>query len=169
MKRYQMKSLLYAFLFMTLLLCGCHDSYRELGDSYIYESGRIHKFIDGGKGTVVTLIPDQVLNYEHNKNYIIAYQIPDSAIYREYYIDIYKKITDSTIRSQEKTDSLEALLDSMLNIKHCYWIICKKDAKVYGPMTKAKFKEKCIKMGIGLTLNPKYESQFLPVKKGKNC
>ena len=96
------------------------------------------------------LIPDDVINFAYDKNYIIAYQIPDSAIYREYYIDIYKNFADSTIRSQETTDSLETLLDSMLSIKHCYWIICKKDAKVHGPMSKSAFNRRCKKMNIDL-------------------
>ena len=156
-----MRKFLYLFVFILLILYGCHDSYRELGDTYIYESGRIHKFKDEKKRSMVTLIPDQVLNYAHDKNYIIAYQIPDSAIYRYYYIDSYKRCSDSTIRSRETTDSLEALLDSMLSIQDCYWIIRKKDAKVYGPMKKTDFNRQCKMMNITIKMDKKYESQRL--------
>ncbi len=152
-----MKRILY--IFIALLLCGCHDAYLNLGDSYVYDSRRIHKQI--GRG-YKTLIPDQVLNFEYDKNYIIAYQIPDSAFYREFYIDIYKEFSDSTIRSQKTTDSLEVLLDSMLSIEHCYWIIHKKDCKVYGPMTESDFNRKCKKMNITIQMDKRYESRFLP-------
>ena len=143
-----MKRILY--LFIALLLCGCHDSYWDLGDSYLYENGRINKYIDEKKGSMSILIPEDVLNFAFDEDHIIAYQIPDSVIYREFYIDIYKDFSDPTIRSQKTTDSLEILLDSMLSIKHCYWIIQKKDCKVYGPMTESDFNRKCKKTKITL-------------------
>lgn len=137
------------------MLCGCHDCIHELGDSYIFQNGRIDKYIDEWKGTLKFLIPQEVLNYEYDKNYIIVYQIPDSAVYRYYYIDIYKLSSDTTLRSPEITDSLEALLDSMLTIRDCYWIIRKSDAKVYGPMTESDFNKQCKKMNITLKMDKK--------------
>lgn len=156
-----MRKFLYLFVFITLMLYGCHDDYRELGDTYIYESGRIDKIIDKKTGTIDILIPEQVLNYAHDKNYIIAYQIPDSAIYRYYYIDSYKRCSDSTKQSRETTDSLEALLDRMLSIQNCYWIIRKRDVKVYGPMKESDFYRQCKKMNIMIKMDKKYESTRL--------
>ena len=155
-----MRKLLY--IFIVLLLCGCHDSYFELGDSYIYENGRIDKLMV--KGTMTILVPDQVLNYEFDDNYIIAYQIPDSAYYREYYINAYKEYSDSTIHSQETTDSLKTLLDKMLSIQDCYWIIRKQDDKVFGPMAESDFNRMCKELNVSIKMDKKYESQFLKTK-----
>lgn len=130
------------------MLCGCHDDYWKLGDSYIYDSGRICMLMDRGYMKIV--VPDQVLNFGFDEHCIIAYQKPDSAYFSEYYIDSYKNCSDSTARSQEAADSLEALLDKMLNIQDCYWIIRKKDANVYGPMTESDFNEQCKKKNITL-------------------
>ena len=149
-----MKKNLFLFVFVTLVLCGCHDAYWELGDSYIYDSGRICMLMDRGyimdSGYMKIVVPDQVLNFGFDEHYIIAYQKPDSAYFSEYYIDSYKDCSDSTARSQEAADSLEALLDKMLNIQDCYWIICKKDKRVYGPMTESNFNEQCKKKNITL-------------------
>lgn len=152
-----MKKLLY--IIIVILVYGCHDSHSNLGDSYVYDSRCIYK--NGDKW----LIPDQVLNYEYDKNYIIAYQKPDSAYFREFYIDYYKSIPDSTLwPSLEETDSLEALLDSMLEIKDCYWIIRKADCKLYGPMTETDFYRECRKMKITIMMDKKYEQPFLKSK-----
>ncbi|WP_139261375.1 DUF3997 domain-containing protein [Xylanibacter ruminicola] len=155
-----MRKLLY--IYIVLLLCGCHDSYFELGDSYIYESGRINKLMD--KGTITILVPDQVLNYEFDDNYVIAYQKPDSAYYREYYINAFKENSDSTIRSQKMTDSLETLLKKMLSVPDCYWIIRKQDAKVFGPMSESDFNRMCKKLNVLIKMDKKYESRFLRTK-----
>lgn len=153
-----MKRILYVFVFVVLSLYGCHDCYLELGDSYVYDNRIIYLQTDG---YYEELVPDQVLNFDYDKDYIIAYQKPDSAYYREYRIDICKEFSDSTIRSLEKLDSLEVLLDSMLYIQDCYWIIRKKDTKVYGPMTKSDFYKKCKKMNITIKMDKRYESEFI--------
>ena len=138
----------FLYIFVVLLLCGCHDDYWDLGDSYLYSDGCVYKYIDEKGGPMATLIPYDVLNFSFDKNYIIAYQKPDSAIYRNYYINIFRESSDSTIRSQEIADSLEILLGRMLSIRDCYWIIRKKDVKVYGPMRELDFNRQCKKMNI---------------------
>lgn len=145
-----MKKNLFLFVFVTLVLCGCHDDYWDLGDSYVYSNGVVYEYVDENKVSMNTLIPFDVRNFAFDENYIIAYQVPDSAYFSEYYIDSYKDCSDSTARSQEAADSLEALLDKMLNIQDCYWIICKKDKRVYGPMTESNFNEQCKKKNITL-------------------
>ena len=145
----KMEKRLYLLLSIALLLCGCQGSHWELGDSYIFENGRIDRFIDEARDSMDILIPDHVLNFAYDKNYIIAYQIPDNAIYRDYYIDLYK-CPNPTLQSQETPSCAEELLNSMLCIQNCYWIIRKKDTKVYGPMTESDFNQKCKKMNIAL-------------------
>ena len=44
----------FIYIFIVLLLSGCHDSYFELGDSYIYENGRIDKLME--KGTITETV-----------------------------------------------------------------------------------------------------------------
>lgn len=148
-----MKRVLYIFIYIVLLLCGCHDDYWDLGDSYVYDNGYVYLQVDKhykNHKYYEELVPYRVLNFGYDENYIIAYQEPDSAQYRRFSIDIYKDFPDSIKQSQVKIDSLESMLDSMLSIKDCYWIICKKDTKVYGPMTKSDFNRKCKKMKINL-------------------
>ena len=73
-----MKKNLFLFVFVTLVLCGCHDAYWGLGDSYIYDSGRICMLMDRGyimdSGYMKIVVPDQVLNFGFDEHYIIAYQ-----------------------------------------------------------------------------------------------
>ncbi len=145
-----MKKNLLLFVFVTLVLCGCNDIYWDFGYSHVYSDRVICNYVDEKKVYMNTLIPFGVRNFGFDENYIIAYQVPDSAYFSVYYIDSYKNCSDSTARSQEVADSLEALLDKMLNIQDCYWIICKKDKRVYGPMTESNFYEQCKKKIITL-------------------
>ena len=62
---------------------------------------------------------------------------------------------------QHKADSLEVLLDSMLKIRDCYWIIRKKDCKVFGPMTESDFNQECKKRNIKLKMDKRYERQYI--------
>lgn len=147
----QMRKFLY--IFIVLLLCGCHDDYWELGDSYVYNNGCIYYVIDTCHRDGVRyegleeLVPFDVHNFGYNEHYIIAYQKPDS----EYYIGFNQTIPDSTTRFQEKADSLETLLGKMLSIQNCFWIIRKKDKRVFGPMSESDFNRRCKRMGISLS------------------
>jgi hypothetical protein len=144
----------------TILLCGCHVDFLSLGDSYVLiediEIARQHK-----EGYLEMLIPYQVLNEDYDKSHIIAYQKPDSFLIRSEQIDFYRSIPDSTMRYQHKADSLEVLLDSMLKIRDCYWIIRKKDCKVFGPMTESDFNRECKKRNIKLKMDKRYERQYI--------
>ena len=146
----------------TILLCSCHGDFSSLGDSYVSIESCIAKEVDN-EGHVETLIPDQVLNYDFDKSHIIAYQMPDSDCFRRCRIDIYKylSLSDSTMHFQHKADSLEVLLDSMLKIRDCYWIIRKKDCKVFGPMTESDFNRECKKRNIKLKMDKRYERRYI--------
>ena len=151
-----MKKLFY--LITALLISGCYyGSFEDLGDSYIYMDGRIDKEIDEKRHSLKNLVPISVLNYDYDKSHIIAYQKPDSDAFRKDYIDTYDFFTDSTMQYQHEVDSLETLLDSMLEIRDCYWIIRKKDCKVFGPMTESDFNQECKKRNIKLKMDKRYE------------
>lgn len=143
----------FIYIFIVLLLSGCHDDYWELGDSYVYNNGCIYYVIDTCHRDGVRyegleeLVPFDVHNFGYNEHYIIAYQKPDSA----YYIDFNQTIPDSTTCFQEKADSLETLLGKMLSIQNCYWIIRKKDKRVFGPMSESDFNRRCKRMGISIS------------------
>ena len=151
------------YLFLTtILLCSCHVDYLSLGDSYVLiEDVVIAREKDKESHALEILIPDQVLNEDYDKSHIIAYQKPDSFTYRREQIDFYRSIPDSTMHYQHKADSLEVLLDSMLKIRDCYWIIRKKDCKVFGPMTESDFNQECKKRNIKLKMDKKYERQYI--------
>ena len=150
-----MKRLIYIFL--VSLLHGCYyGSYSDLGDSYIYMDGSIDRRINKTH-VLENLVPIDVLNYDFDKKHIIVYQRPDSDAFRKDYIDTYDFFTDSTMQYQHEVDSLEVLLDSMLKIKDCYWIIRKKNCKVFGPMTESDFNQECKKRNIKLKMDKRYE------------
>lgn len=80
-------------LFLMLLLIavcdGCSSMYRpyytSIGGKYIYNDFRICKLVGEDKGSVVgvKIIVDLTVhsyNYDKDKNYIIAYQIPSDSI-----------------------------------------------------------------------------------------
>ena len=73
----------------------------------------------------------------------------------------YLSLSDSTMHFQHKADSLEVLLDSMLKIRDCYWIIRKKDCKVFGPMTESDFNRECKKRNIKLKMDKRYERRYI--------
>lgn len=154
-----MRKILY--IFVAMLFCSCHVDYLSLGDSYVLiEDSSIER--EDKEGYLEMLIPNQVLNEDYDKSHIIAYQKPDSDYLRRCHIDIYKylSLSDSTMHFQHKADSLEVLLDSMLEIRDCYWIIRKKDCKVFGPMTESDFNQECKKRNIKLKMDKKYERRF---------
>ena len=150
------------YLFLTtILLCSCHVDYLSLGDSYVLiEDVVIAREKDKESHALEILIPDQVLNEDYDKSHIIAYQMPDSDSFRRCRIDIYKYFSDSTMQYQHEVDSLEVLLDSMLKIRDCYWIIRKKDCKVFGPMTESDFNRECKKRNIKLKMDKRYERRY---------
>ena len=142
------KNVLY-LTYVLILLCGCHDSYHELGGRYIYVNGRIDKELDGGGlgwTPIESVIPENVLSYNYDKTFIIAYQIPSRA-----WFDFE---TENAI-TKEKADSIEQLYNKMYDIHYCYWIIDKKKDQLYGPLDKKEFEKSCKKMGIKLKLKPK--------------
>lgn len=143
-----MKSILITLL--LIMLSSCHGDYVEFGDDYVYVNGCIAKE-DPKSSALDILVYVQVLNSAWDDDYIIAYQKPDRGVFEEYIEGL----------PQKEIDSLEHLYDRMHEIHNCYWIIRKKDKRVFGPMTKKDFEIKCRRMGVSIKLDPRYENQYI--------
>ena len=141
-----MKALLY-LTYVLILWCSCHGNHYDMGDGYIYTNHEIAKSLENGVGYthIEPLIPMKVLNYACDKDFIIAYQIPN----REWF-DFEEDDTP-----KEKVDSLELLYKKICDIHYCYWIINKKNGQIYGPFEKKEFESQCIIMGVKIKMDPK--------------
>ena len=150
-----MKRIVYMLYLFVLLLSGCHGDFSNLGDGYVYVNGEIGKRESGGGlgyFPYKSLVPVHVMNYNYDSKYVIVYQIPEID-----WFDDKKRYAP-----QKDIDSLQSLYKKMIAIRHCYWIICKQDGKVYGPLNKEEFALKCDSMNCNLYLDPKYESDYVP-------
>lgn len=139
-------------LFMLLTLYSCHDSYWEFNDRYLYENGTIAE-IDSVDSSLHYLVTERVLNFSQDDSYIIVYQIPTFG-------ERYKSMRDSA--PVEFKDSLDNQRYMMKEIHHCYWIIRKRDCRVWGPMCYGSFMRGCKKLKVKCRLNPKYEQTLYP-------
>ena len=124
---------------VVLLLCNLLTSclgvfYIDLGNHYAWLEDRIIVKIKEEKANSLfydLLIRPQVLNYDYDDRFIIAYQIYDGS-------DWY----NSNPIAEEK-DSLFIQFAKLKEMKHCYWIIDKETDKVMGPMRKNEFERLC--------------------------
>lgn len=141
--------ILFAFIFIS-----CHDSYVNLGDDYVYMNRSIVKQKKKGDVSEVTfLVTPQVLNFNYDDNYIIAFSLPDKDDDVRYWIAYG---TTSDIQ-----DSLNMQFEIMKEIGDCYWIIQKKKNKVIGPLTSDEFDRKCREIGVKCKLDSKYKRSFM--------
>ena len=124
---------------VVLLLCNLLISclgvfYIDLGNHYAWLEDRIIVKIKEETENSLSydlLIRPQVLNYDYDNKFIIAYQIYDGS-------DWY----NSNPIAEEK-DSLFIQFAKLKEMKHCYWIIDKETDKVMGPMRKNEFERLC--------------------------
>ena len=142
----------YWLICSSVFILSCHDSYWELNDRYLYENGTIAE-IDSIDSSLHYLVPERVLNFAQDANYIIAYQIPTFG-------ERYKSMRESA--PIDCKDSLDNQCNMMREIHHCYWIIQKKDCRVWGPMNYGDFIRQCKALSIKKELNPKYEQKLTP-------
>lgn len=133
-------------LLLAFICCSCLDT-AELGNGYFCMNAHIYKKIKLGKYDALRIIvPLEVLNYECDEHFIIAYQRP--------------AYEDDTVKPEER-DSIYAQVEQMLSIRDCYWIIQKDSDHVWGPLTKTDFDGMCARLGVKAMLNPKYEKSPL--------
>ena len=129
---------------VVLLLCNLLTSclgvfYIDLGNHYAWLEDRIIVKIKEEMENSLSydlLIRPQVLNYDYDNKFIIAYQIYDGS-------DWY----NSNKRAEEK-DSLFIQFAKLKEMKYCYWIINKETNQVIGPMRKSEFDRKCEELHV---------------------
>ena len=146
----------YLIVLGIIFLCGVLVSclgvfYIDLGNKYAWLENRIIVKITGEKENALyydTFIRPQVLNYAYDDKFIIAYQVYDGSM-----------AYDSIQREEEK-DSLFAQFELIKKLKYCYWIIDKETGKVFGPMKKKEFENRCKVMHIEAKMKQWKEKTF---------
>lgn len=129
---------------VVLLLCNLLTSclgvfYIDLGNHYAWLEDRIIVKIKEETENSLSydlLIRPQVLNYDYDNKFIIAYQIYDGS-------DWY-----NSNQIAEEKDSLFIQFAKLKEMKYCYWIINKETNQVIGPMRKSEFDRKCEELHV---------------------
>lgn len=141
-----------AVLFFCNLLTSCLGVfYIDLGNHYAWLEDRIIvKIKEETENSLFydLLIRPQVLNYDYDNKFIIAYQIYDGS-------DWY----NSNKRAEEK-DSLFIQFAKLKEMKYCYWIINKETNQVIGPMRKPEFDRKCEELHVKAKMRHFHEKKF---------
>jgi hypothetical protein len=138
-------------LILCCILSSCGVYYIDLGNHYAWLEDRvIVKITEETKKSLYydCLIRPQVLNYDYDDTYIIAYQVYDGSI--DY---------DSCQRPEEK-DSLRIQFKRLEEMKHCYWIINKETGRIIGPMKKNEFDLKCKTLNVRAKMRHSQEEKF---------
>ena len=141
---------------VVLLLCNLLTSclgvfYIDLGNHYAWLEDRIIVKIKEEKENSLSydlLIRPQVLNYDYDNKFIIAYQIYDGS-------DWY----NSNPIAEEK-DSLLIQFAKLKEMKYCYWIINKETNQVIGPMRKPEFDRKCEELHVKAKMRHFHEKKL---------
>lgn len=144
--------LLLGFIFSS---CLGGEDYVDLGNNYAWlDSRSIVRLTEKTENSIVWrgyVIRPEVVNYDYDDRYIVAYQFYTS-LTRAYYSDTSEKedsilvkytLKDNEIVKVPQNDSLVAQHDKIKEMQRCYWIIDKKTDKVMGPMTKEEFDRQC--------------------------
>ena len=141
-----------AVLLFCYLLTSCLGVfYIDLGNHYAWLEDRIIVKIKEEMENSLSydlLIRPQVLNYDYDNKFIIAYQIYDGS-------DWY----NSNKRAEEK-DSLFIQFAKLKEMKYCYWIINKETNQVIGPMRKPEFDRKCEEIHVKAKMRHFHEKKF---------
>ena len=141
---------------VVLLLCNLLTSclgvfYIDLGNHYAWLEDRIIVKIKEETENSLSydlLIRPQVLNYDYDNKFIIAYQIYDGS-------DWY----NSNPIAEEK-DSLLIQFAKLKEMKYCYWIINKETNQVIGPMRKPEFDRKCEELHVKAKMRHFHEKKL---------
>lgn len=138
-------------LFCNLLTSCLGVFYIDLGNHYAWLEDRIIVKIKEETGNSLfydLLIRPQVLNYDYDNKFIIAYQIYDGS-------DWY-----NSNQIAEEKDSLFIQFAKLKEMKHCYWIIDKETDKVMGPMRKNEFERLCKTLQVEAKMRHFHEKKF---------
>ena len=141
-----------AVLLFCYLLTSCLGVfYIDLGNHYAWLEDRIIVKIKEEKENSLSydlLIRPQVLNYDYDNKFIIAYQIYDGS---EWY---------NSNQIAEEKDSLFIQFAKLKEMKHCYWIINKETNQVIGPMRKPEFDRKCEELHVKAKMRHFHEKKL---------
>ena len=141
-----------AVLFFCNLLTSCLGVfYIDLGNHYAWLEDRIIvKIKEETENSLFydLLIRPQVLNYDYDNKFIIAYQIYDGS-------DWY-----NSNQIAEEKDSLFIQFAKLKEMKYCYWIIDKETDKVMGPMRKNEFERLCKTLQVEAKMRHFHEKKF---------
>lgn len=152
-----------AVLLFCCLFNSCLDvvDYMDLGNNYAWLYNKtIVKYIEKNDSTLVWqdyVIRPEVINFDDDNRYIVAYQVY-SSLTRYYYsdtseeedsilVDVYFK-DDGELVKVPQPDSLVAQYEKIKEMQKCYWIIDKETDKVMGPMTKEEFDRQCKALNV---------------------
>ena len=125
--------------------------YVDLGNHYAWIDNREIVKVKEEKDNCLyydVIIRPQVLNYDDDDKFIIAYQVYDGSLYYD------------SIQREEEKDSLFAQFELIKKLKYCYWIINKETGKVFGPMKKKEFENRCKTMHIEAKMKQWQEKPF---------
>lgn len=148
----------FSILLLGFIFSSCLNvvDYIDLGYNYAWLYNKtIVKYIEKNDSTIVWrdyVIRPEVINFDDDDRYIVAYQVY-SSLTRYYYsdtseeedsifVDVYFK-DDGELVKVPQPDSLVAQYEKIKELKKCYWIIDKKTDKVMGPMAKEEFDRQC--------------------------
>lgn len=141
-----------AVLLFCYLLTSCLGVfYIDLGNHYAWLEDRIIvKIKEETENSLFydLLIRPQVLNYDYDNKFIIAYQIYDGS-------DWY-----NSNQIAEEKDSLFIQFAKLKEMKYCYWIINKETNQVIGPMRKPEFDRKCEELHVKAKMRHFHEKKL---------
>ncbi|MBP7477636.1 MAG: DUF3997 domain-containing protein [Chitinophagales bacterium] len=157
---------LLSILFSSVhLACNLDDS-KELSGNYIYlAQSNENKSILSQTNNAYSIYPN-VIDYDYNKDFIIAVQKPNREEYLQmiafdWRSDSIKNKGDQVIEMQRSIEFADSVLNySELYKNHFksklnYWIIHIKQSKKYGPYSKDLFILKCKELSVPLSLRLK--------------
>ena len=155
-------------LIFTFFVQNCTSDYdEELSGNYFYEDegGELHSIVSHLPNRIGIL--PTVLDYDYNKDFILAVQQPYYQSCRDELAgklnpgDYYRS-TEDIIKFQKLADSLikyDAYYQKILSHKINYWIISNKENHVYGPLTLKEYFDKRKELHIpeNLTIKTGYK------------
>ena len=153
---------LVVFIFCFILTSCLGVYYVDLGHHYAWlEDCTIVKIKEETENTLYydILIRPQVLNYNYDDKYVIAYQVYDGS---EYYYD-------SCHQRKEELDSLLAQFEKLKKMKCCYWIVDKESGNVIGPLSMTDFNRRREQLRVKVKLRKIHERKFRVEKNGHGC
>ncbi len=141
-------------MFLSTIICtGCSkvhlqtpESFCEIQGGYCIKDSSLYKIRDKVSPSVMVLdesIIGQVDSHCDDDAYILLHQLHDTDC----------TASRCTCNVDAKSCSSVKVRDKLLMAHDCYWIVRKKDGKLFGPLDKSEFMAQCYKMKVKCTLD----------------